>query len=127
MAKTWVLDADTKGTGAAMVPLERALKQKRSSRGISLGRRRASARPRQEAEPAPAPRPRRPRPRQFKLISAISCRVLAEEVGAREAIDLLGRVRSLVDVRVYARDAESEEWRPLTLAETRILRGRPGG
>lgn len=127
MAKTWVLDTETKGTGAEMVPLERAQKQKRSSRGISLGRRRAAARSRQAPESTPTPRRRRPQPRQFKLISAISCRVLAEDVGVRDAIDLLGQVRSLVDVRVYARDAESEEWRPLTLAETRILRGRPGG
>jgi len=125
MARTWVLDTETKGTGAEMVPLERALEQKRAGRGISLLRRRRAARPRQEPEhaPVPTPAPAPLRSRQFKLISAISCRVLAEGVGVRETVDLLARARSLVDVRVYARDSAAGEWRPLTLHETRLLRG----
>jgi hypothetical protein len=44
MGKTWVLDTETKGTGANMVPLEKVLK-----------------RPGAEEEPAPARRPRRAR------------------------------------------------------------------
>jgi hypothetical protein len=31
VAKIWVLDTETKGTGAEMVPLERALRGKRSA------------------------------------------------------------------------------------------------
>lgn len=122
MAKTWVLDTETKGTGAEMVPLERALKQKRTGKGITVGRRHAT-RTRQEPEPAPPPAARGPR--QFKLISAITCRVVAEGIGVREAVDLLERARSLVDVRVYVRGDESADWRPLTLRETRALRGLP--
>lgn len=123
MAKTWVLDAEAKGTGAAMVPLERALKQKRSGKGVAIGRRSRASRLRQEPEPVPVPAPRGPR--QFKLISAITCRVVAEGVGVRETVELLERARSLVDVRVYVRETELDEWRPLTLRETRALRGLP--
>ena len=36
MAKVWVLDTDTKGTGANMVPLERVLKRG-SEAGAALG------------------------------------------------------------------------------------------
>jgi hypothetical protein len=42
MGKTWVLDTETKGTGANMVPLEKVLEK-----------------PHPEADPAPARRPRR--------------------------------------------------------------------
>ncbi len=124
MPRTWVLDTETKGTGATMVPLERRRKYKRSAKGISVGRPgRVGSRLRQAPEPAAAPEPRRAR--QFKLISAISCRVLAEGIGVRETIDMLERARNLVDVRVYVREDDADEWRALTLAATRLLRGRP--
>jgi hypothetical protein len=52
MAKTWVLDTETKGTGANMVPLEKVLKEPGSEEA-------PTARPRKAAGKAPAaPRPR---------------------------------------------------------------------
>jgi hypothetical protein len=55
MGKTWVLDTETKGTGANMVPLEKV--QKPDSEEEPAPRRRRPARPSK-----PAPRPPRERP-----------------------------------------------------------------
>jgi hypothetical protein len=59
MAKTWVLDTDTKGTGAHVVPLERALEQPQPKQGL---------RPPKRAKPpghdSPPPPRRRPGPVQ---------------------------------------------------------------
>jgi hypothetical protein len=57
MAKTWVLDTSTKGTGAQMVPLERALEESTSG-GRRAPRRKRSARPTAERPTPPAPRSR---------------------------------------------------------------------
>ena len=66
MAKTWVLDTETKGTGAQMVPIEKVLgapedepkpaprkPSKRASGGAPKPRRRPAAEPRVEAGPLP--------------------------------------------------------------------------
>ena len=58
MGKTWVLDTDTKGTGANMRPLEKVLKTPDSEKEP------APVRPRwAESKPA-TPAPRRPRPKR---------------------------------------------------------------
>jgi hypothetical protein len=56
MGKTWVLDTETKGTGANMVPLEKVLETP-AAEEEPAPRRRRPARPSK-----PAPRPRRERP-----------------------------------------------------------------
>ena len=56
MGKTWVLDTETKGTGANMVPLEKVQKNP-AAEEEPAPRRRRPARPSE-----PAPRPRRERP-----------------------------------------------------------------
>lgn len=120
MAKTWVLDTDTKGTGAEMVPLESALARKR---GAPQGERISVVRPKREDEQAPET-PARPRlPARFKVVDVLSRNILAEDAGTRTTVDVLEGVRSIVDVRVYLRDPESGDWRPLTIRETRLLWG----
>ena len=57
MAKIWVLDSDTKGTGAQVVPLEKAL-----GKPAEENPRKARPRPR-EKPPAEASPPRTARPR----------------------------------------------------------------
>jgi hypothetical protein len=59
MGKTWVLDTETKGTGANMVPLEKVQKKPASEEKPAARRRKA----RTEAAPAGAER-RRPRPKR---------------------------------------------------------------
>ena len=120
MSKVWVLDTETKGTGANMVPLERVLRKGSSAvPGFMLP----------ELKP-PAPAPAEPRaPRQFKVIDVLTRQVLAEGTEARATIHVLEGVRSIVDVTIWLWEPEGERWRMLTLEEARSLweyRGRLG-
>jgi hypothetical protein len=122
MAKVWVLDTETKGTGAQMVPLERALEKKRAAPGnerVSVVRRGRDSSREREAEAA-APEGRSPR--TFRVVNALTGQVVADGVGARDAVELLDGIPSLVDVRVYVWEHEAEQWRPLTLREQKALR-----
>ena len=110
MGKIWVLDTETKGTGAEMVPLDKVLSEPRPARPV----RRAPAKPRARARPA-APKA----PNRFKIVDVLSGTTLAEGAGTREAIATLRGVRSVVDVSVYVR--EDARWRPLTLGERKAL------
>lgn len=120
MRKVWVLDTSTKGTGASVVPLERAGEK---------GERKAEP-PRpvyRRAEPAGPAEPEAPPVRAFRVVDLLTDRVLADEATAREAVRALEAVRSTVDVRVYVREGEDGAWRLLTLREQRALwelRGR---
>jgi hypothetical protein len=113
VARTWVLDTDTKGTGAEMVPLDRVLRK-----------------PAPSAEPFFVPPKRKPRepkpaapraPRRFKVVDVATRAVLADGALARETLDVLGDVRSSVDVHVFVWEPADERWRLLTLAEQRTL------
>ena len=127
MAKIWVLDTDTKGTGAEMVPLDRALKDKARARDGERGHR-ARRRPASPPKPPGETEAAEPRgPRRFKVVNAITREVLGEGIGARETVDLLDGVRSVADVHVYVWEPEADEWRALTLREQKTmweLRGR---
>jgi hypothetical protein len=119
MAKHWVLDTETKGTGAEMVPLEKVLERRRSSRAVEDEQPRRRSRPRRREPPAPEPQPRRPR--RFKVVDVMTRQPLAEDVGIREALEVLADARSVVDVIVYAWDREREDWRPLAMREQKLL------
>ena len=119
MGKVWVLDTETKGTGANMVPLDRVLK-----------------RPPEEVEPVrvlrqpkpPAAKPPEPRsPRKFKVVDVMTREVLADGADTRTTVKLLEDVRSIVDVTIWVWQPETERWRMLTFDEARSLwdyRGR---
>lgn len=122
MAKVWVLDTETKGTGAEMVPLEKVIERPKSAlrpeRSAAIRRRRRA----QQREGAEAGHPAEPRPpRIYKVVNALSGQTLAEGVGAREIVELLEGMRSLVDARIYTREPEAAKWRPLTLREQKRL------
>ena len=119
MAKRWVLDTETKGTGAEMVPLEKVLERRRSSRVAEDEQPRRRPRRRREQPMAAEPQPRRPR--RFKVVDVMTRESLAEDVGIRETLELLNGFRSVVDVVVYAWDREREDWRPLTMREQKLL------
>jgi hypothetical protein len=113
MAKVWVLDTETKGTGAQMVPLETL-----------------HPRPARRAEPLHVPRKHRPRPapepeprapRRFRVVDVMTREVLADGADTRATLDVLGDVRSIVDVRVSVWQPQNERWRLLTLPEQRAL------
>jgi hypothetical protein len=122
MGKTWVLDTETKGTGAEMVPVDKVRERNKTApkeARVSVIRRRPGTGAEESGKSGAAAEPRRP-PR-FKLVNAIEGRVVAEDVGASEIADLLGGMRSLVDARVYVWEPEPSEWRPLTLREQKRL------
>ncbi len=115
MGKVWVLDTETKGTGAEMVPLEKI------ERKPERKARRARPKPRRRA-PKPPPTPEPPR---FKLVDAMTKRVLAEDVDTQTAVEVLAGMRSVVDVALYAREAG--RWKKLSYADKKklwALRGR---
>ena len=112
VAKTWILDTQTKGTGATMVPLERVLREPGSDRvaGFKIAPLREPGEPAEERQPL-----------VFKVTDVVTREVLAEGVDARAAADALAGVRSIVDVSVAARDRDTGRWRLLTFEETRLL------
>lgn len=118
MARAWVLDTETKGTGAQMVPLERVLREP----GPKPARP-----PVPERRPRPEPEPEPRRPPRFRVVEVLSRRVLADDAGTRATVGVLEGVRSVVDVSIYRWDESAGEWRPLTPREKKMLwsfRGR---
>ena len=92
MGKTWVLHTETKGTGAQVVPLESVTKRSSVQAPVFVPR-----------EPAPRePEAVKPRPpRRFRVVDVMTRQALADDVGAREAVEALRDVRSIVDVNVF--------------------------
>ena len=113
MAKIWVLDTETKGTGAQMVPLESVLEKPAPSREPFFVPRKPKPR-----EPKP---PEPPAPRRFKVVDVVSRAVLAEGASTRDALGVLSDVRSIVDVHVSVWEPKTDRWRLLTLGEQRTL------
>jgi hypothetical protein len=113
MGKVWVLDTETKGTGANMVPLERVLKKPAASAEPLFVPR--TPRPRQPEVPKPRA------PRRFRVVDVMTRQVLVDGAPAREAIDALAGFRSIVDFSVYVWNPDSGRWRMLTLVECREL------
>jgi hypothetical protein len=111
--RVWVLDTETKGTGAEMVPLDTVLK-KPEPRSEPLF---VPPKPKPRAPKPPAPRP----PRRFRIVDVATRAVLADDVGAREALSALNDARSIVDVHVSVWEPQAERWRLLTLAEQRAM------
>ena len=101
--KVWVLDTETKGTGANVVPLDSTLRKADApAEPLYVPPKRA---PRPAETPAPRP------PRAYKLVDVTSGEVL------------------VVDVRIYVWDDTTEHWVLLTLGEHKALwayRGRLG-
>ena len=115
MSRTWVLDTDTKGTGAQMVPLDKVVKQPAAPSGKPLFVPRKRRPPAPPADPAPRP------PRRFKVVDITSREVLAEGADTRTTVELLGGIRSSVDVNVSVWEPGAERWRLLTLREKQML------
>ena len=111
MGKTWILQTETKGTGATMVPLERATKRS-APKPLSVPRKPIPRRP----EP---PKPRAPR--RFRVVDVMTQRSVVDDASAAETVAALRGVRSIVDVNVYVWQEERERWRLLTFPEQRAL------
>src|SRR5215472_7357599 len=99
MSKTWVLDTETKGTGAEMIPLEKTLRPERIERDLALVELDRPARPPEEPEPLA--------PLAFKVVDVMGARVVGEDVDVREAVELLGEMSSPLDARIYVRSGKT--------------------
>ena len=115
MGREWVLDTDTKGTGAQMRPLDSVLRKPEPAPDLALVRRKPAPPPAREPEP--------PKPRRFKVVDVMSRQVRAEHADARTTVEALAGVRSLADVQVHVWEHDAERWRRLTLDEQRALWG----
>jgi hypothetical protein len=120
VAKTWILDTETKGTGAHIAPLKpEPARAERELATVTLERP-----PRRVQAPEP------PAPRTFKVVDVMSARVLVEGVDTRETLALLAGMRSALDARIYTWVPAVGRWRLLTLGERRALwemRGQADG
>ena len=113
--RTWVLDTETKGTGAEIVPLDD--RKKVEGRGVVV------VKPKVKPEKPPEPK----LPRTFKVVDVMTRRVLAEGADTRTTVDLLEKLRSLVDVSIYVWEEKAGKWQQLTQREAHMLwslRGR---
>jgi hypothetical protein len=117
MARVWVLDTETKGTGAQMVPLEKVL-QKQEPKPLRPPLPERGALPEPEPEPAAPPR--------FRVVEVLSRRVLSDDASTRATVDVLEDVRSVVDVSIYRWAEAAGEWRLLTPREKKTLWGFRG-
>jgi hypothetical protein len=120
MGKIWVLDTETKGTGANVVPLDKVLKTPAPTKPEPEFLRR---RPRSQPAPEQAPAPEPSRPRRFKVVDVMTRQVVAEDADARTTLDELERFRNLVDVDIFSWDRSRERWRPITMDEKRTIWG----
>jgi hypothetical protein len=113
VGKVWILDTETKGTGANMVPLDRVLRKSGGDAvpGFSLPKRKP---------PAPTP-PAPPAPRRFRVVDVQTREVLADDADGRATIAALEPLRSIVDVNVWVWQPERERWRMLAMDELRKL------
>ena len=118
MGKVWVLDTETKGTGANVVPLEDVLAKPQPKRKPNPFRRAVRTEPR-EPSTAPVPRP----PKRFKVVDVMTGLVVVEDSDTRETVEALKRFRSVVDVDVLVWDWPFERWRRLNMPEKRMLWG----
>src|SRR3954452_18837424 len=113
MAKVYVLDTGTKGTGASIVPLEKPPAAPAGGAALPY------VPPKREPRAQKPPKPREPR--KFKVVDVVSRAVLAEGADTRATLDVLAGVRSIVDVTVSVWRPEAQSWRMLTLTEQKVL------
>jgi hypothetical protein len=113
--KVWVLDTETKGTGAEMVPLE--------TRAAAAGRGALVVKP---PKPAAEPPAVKRRPHRFKVVDVLTRQTLIEDADLRATLELMRGLRSVVDIDVFARVEEGDDWRHLSQHERRLLWERRG-
>jgi hypothetical protein len=110
----WVLETQTKGTGANVVPLSKVLRKPGASDAVPGFVFR-------KPEPREAQPPAQPAPHRFTVTDVMTRQVLADDVDARAAVEALRDVRSIVDVVVHVWEPEAKRWRLLTFGETKAL------
>jgi hypothetical protein len=106
-----MLDTETKGTGARMVPLEKADREPEPSRGPMW------VPPKKHERPPKPPPPRVPR--RFRVVDVVTRAMLSEDAALRDTLEVLRGVERMNDVTVYVRD--DERWRLLSRNEQQAV------
>jgi hypothetical protein len=119
LAKVWVLDTSTKGTGAEMVPLEKTVEG-----GAGQGRSALVLENREKPRRATPPEPKGPR--RFKVVDVMTRQVLAGDAPVRETVGLLEGIRSIVDVSIYVWEDKARAWQQVSQREKQMLWGFRG-
>lgn len=119
MAKKWVLETHTKGTGANIVPLDAEKEQDAPADAPPREREVQWVHPPTRPRPPKAPEPRAPR--RFRVVEIVTHRVLADDADARTALAALRDVHSVVDVEISVWDPQHDRWRLLTHGEQKAL------
>ena len=117
MAKTWVLETSTKGTGANIVPLD----DEQDAPESPPVRERERLWVHKPTNPRPAPEPEPKRAHRFKVVEITTHRVLAEDADARATIAALRDVHSIVDVTISVWSEKDNRYRLLTHGEQKTL------
>ncbi len=116
--RVWVLDTETKGTGAEVVPLD--------GRKAVEGHGAIVVQPKQKREKPPEPK----LPRKFRVVDVMTGRALADGADARTTVRLLEGIRSPVDVSIQVWEEKAGRWQQLSRRESQMLwsmRGRASG
>ena len=113
MAKTWVLETHTKGTGANIVPLD-------ESAPAEQGEHEPPFVPRRSAPRAPAPPPPKA-PSKFKVVEVTTGRVLVQGAGVRATVERLRDVAGITDVAIWTWSERHGRYVLLTHREQRTL------
>jgi hypothetical protein len=95
-----------------MVPLETVTKRSSATQPVFVPRE-----PLRRAEPDAKLKT----PRRFKVVDVMTRQSVIEDGSARQTVDALKDVRSIVDVNVYVWQEEEDRWRLLSLAEQRAM------
>jgi len=118
MAKTWVLETHTKGTGANIVPLEDGAPAPAEPREGEREPLFVARKPAPKAPVAPPPKA----PSRFRVVEITTGRVLAEDAGVRATVELLrDEVASVTDVAIWIWRESQGRYVLLTHAEQRRL------
>jgi hypothetical protein len=117
MAKTWVLETSTKGTGANVVPLD----DEQQAAERERVRERDVVFVHKPTNPRPPPPPEPKKPHRFKVVEITTHRVLAEDADARTTVAVLRDVHSIVDVTISVWSEKDGRYRLLTHGEQRTL------
>ena len=118
MAKTWVLETSTKGTGANIVPLD---EERDASERAPESRERETLWVHAPTRPRPAPEPEPKRPHRFRVVEVTTHRVLADDADARTTVAALRDVHSVVDVAISVWSEKAGRYRLLTHGEQKTL------
>jgi hypothetical protein len=118
MGKVWVLDTETKGTGAEIRPLEEANAAARKGGQSAIVVRERKPRAPKPVEPAG--------PRRFRVVDVMTKRVLADDSSLGATVELLEGVRSIVDVSISVWEPGAGRWQELSLREKQMLWGFRG-